>query len=197
MSSTTITRRPRQHLSLQQIGAYSAFVAAAAFIASAALQISDLNWVINKVRTVPQHIDMALFVVALAGTLPALAWLGNRLGRIGRVAAGSTVLGQLVICTITTESNIRGIDASWFNAAAAAANLLWVPPLIVLVVLAYRSTVLPRPLAVGLVLAYAGTIPLAPHGGGLLAAAIWAMVGLHLHRADSHPAPVRHGDKNV
>ena len=185
MSSTTLTsptettRHP-----LRRYAAVGAFVGAVAFASSGVLQLSGLNWVINKVQTTPQHVDMALFAVAIAATLPAFGWLGNQLGRLGRSAAAALIVGQLIICAITTESNIRGIDASWFNAAAAVANVLWVPPLIVLAVLAYRAAVLPRPLAVGIVVAYVGTIPLAMNGGGLLAAAYWALLGLYLTKED-------------
>jgi hypothetical protein len=186
MSTTTMLSARHAARSLQpRLAAFAGFLAAAAFAASAVLQLTDLNWVINKVQTVPQHVDMALFSVAIAATMPALGWLGRQLGKYGRMAAGAIILGQLIICAITTQSNIRGVDAAWFNAAAAVANVLWLPPLIVLAVLAYRRTVLPRPLAIGLVIAYAGTIPLAVHGGGLLAAAYWAMVAVHLAKEDS------------
>ena len=183
MTASTLTaprltaRRP-----LARIATVAAGAASVAFAASAVLQLADLNWVINKVQTVPQHLDMAWFAVAIAGTLPALAWLGRQLGRVGRLAAASAIVGQTIICAITTVSNLRGVDASWFNPVAAVANLLWVPPLIALAVLAYRRAAVPRPLAIGLILAYAGTIPLAMNGGGLLAAAYWAMIALHLRR---------------
>lgn len=193
MSSSTLTAGPqRSQRSVRPASAAGACLAAAAFLASGILQVTDLHWVINKVQTGPQHVVMALFVVALAGTMPALAWLGRRLGRTGRIAAGSVVAGQLVICAITTQSNITGLDAPWFNTAAVVANLLWVPPLIVLVVLAYRSAVVPRPLAIGLVLAYAGTIPLSAHGGGLLAAAYWAMFGVQVWRTEAGVAGTGH-----
>jgi hypothetical protein len=122
--------------------------------------------------------------------MPIVIRIGAALGRAGRVAAASIVVGQLVICAITTESNIRGIDASWFNAAATIANVLWLPPLLLLTVLSYRRGTLPRPLAVGLAVAYIGTIPLAINGGGLLAAAYWAMVGTYLSRNASRPGVV-------
>ena len=184
----TTTRRRVDSSGTSRARILAAFVAAAAFTGSAVLQLSDLNWVINEVQTVPQHIDMALFVIAIAGTMPALFWLGARTGRAGRVAAGSAIIGQAVICAITTHSNITGIDATWFNAAAAVANVLWLPALIVLAVLAGRTAAVPWPLAVGLVVAYAGTIPLAPHGGGLLAAAYWALLGAYAYRSENRPS---------
>ncbi len=146
---------------------------AAALALSGVLQLSHLHWIENKVRTGPQHLTMALFVVGVLATLPLLVAIGRRAGRAGRITATACACGQVLICAITTLSNIRGADVSWFNAAAGLGMLLWLPGVVGTAVVAAHRRVLPRLAAVALLATYVGSIPLATSGGGLIAALSW------------------------
>jgi hypothetical protein len=92
------------------------------------------------------------------------AWFGIAVGQIG-VAAASTV------------SNIRGVDASWFPAAAIASNALWILGTLTLAFALFRMRGIPRLVAVGLVVAYIGAIPLAMVGGGIVTGCYWLALG--------------------
>jgi hypothetical protein len=172
LEAPTLTRR---------VAAAGAIVGGAAFAVAGALQVTGLDWKENAVETPLQHVAMALFAVALVSLVPAL----RALGRAWPVAAA----GQLAIAAASTVSNIRGVDASWFPAAAIAGNAVWIAGTIALAVTLFRRR--SRLLAAGIVVAYLGAIPLAPLGGGLLTGAYWIAVGYLLGQQPEWMRPLQ------
>jgi hypothetical protein len=116
---------------------------------------------------------MAFFAAALVVLVPAVAALRDFASGRARIGWLGIAIGQLGVATASTVSNVRGVDASWFPAAAVAANALWVLGTLALVIALYRTRRVPRLVALGLVVAYIGSIPLAIVGGGILAGAYW------------------------
>jgi hypothetical protein len=74
-------------------------------------------------------------------------------------------------------ANIRGVDASWFPAAAIASNALWILGTLALAFALFRMRGIPRLVAVGLVVANNGAIPLAMVGGGIVTGCYWLALG--------------------
>jgi hypothetical protein len=175
-----------------RVAALSAGVGGALLAASGALQATGLNWTENAVETPAQHVTMALFAAALAALAPAVAYLGRLAPGRGRLGWIGIAAGQLGVAAASILSNIRGVDAGWFPAAAVAANGLWIVGTLVLAVALFRGRHVPRLLAVGLVVAYIGSIPLAIVGGGIVAGAYWlAVVHLLGLGASNRPALVQ------
>ena len=163
-------------LSSPRLAAAGAAIGGAAFAVAGALQATNLHWEENTVETPLQHLTMALVAVGLVAVVPALALLGRvASGRLGR-AWLAVAVGQLGVAAASSVSNVRGIDASWFPAAAVAANGLWVLGTLALAFALHRSRRVPRLIAVGLVVAYVGAIPLSAHGGGIVTGCYWLAV---------------------
>jgi hypothetical protein len=164
-------------LTSPRFAAAAAFVGGAAFAVVGALQARGLDWTENAVETPLQHLTMALFAVALAATVPAAAVLSRFATGRGRLGWIGIAIGQTVVAAASTVSNVTGVDAAWFPAVAAAANLLWIVGTFALAFGLARGRSVPRLVAVGLVVAYIGAIPLATHGGGILTGCYWLAVG--------------------
>jgi hypothetical protein len=166
-----------QALSSRNVAAAGAVAGGASFAVAGALQATDLHWQENAVQTPLQHLTMALFAVALVALVPAVAALGRVAG--GRLRYGwlGIAVGQTAIAAASTASNIRGVDAAWFPAAAIAGNALWIVGTFALAVGVYRTRRVPQLVAVGLVVAYAGAIPLGVRGGGILTGCYWLAIG--------------------
>ena len=163
-------------LTSPRLAAAGAVVGGTAFAIVGALQATDLNWTENTVETPLQHLTMALFAVGLVAVVPAVAALGRTVVGRSRHAWIAIAAGQVAVAAASTVSNVRGVDASWFPAAAGAANALWILGTFVLAAALYRSQTVPRLVAVGLVVAYIGAIPLAVHGGGIVTGCFWLAV---------------------
>jgi hypothetical protein len=165
-----------RNLTSPRVAALSACVGGALLAVSGALQATGLDWTENAVETPAQHVTMALFAAAFVALVPAVAYLGRLAPGRGRLGWIGIAAGQLGVAAASTVSNIRGVDAGWFPAAAVAANALWVVGTLVLAVALFRGRRVPRLLAVGLVVAYIGSIPLSIVGGGIIAGAYWLAV---------------------
>jgi hypothetical protein len=159
-----------------RVAALSACIGGGLLAVSGALQATGLDWTENAVETSAQHVTMALFAAAFVALVPAVAYLGRLAPGRGRIGWIGIAAGQLGVAAASTASNIRGVDAAWFPAAAVTANALWIVGTLVLAVALFRSRRVPRLLAVGLVVAYVGSIPLSIVGGGIVAGAYWFAV---------------------
>lgn len=147
--------------------------AAASFAGAAALSIHGLDWGKKElVRTIPQHLDMALITAGVLLTIPLCLHLALRAGKAG-VAAAAAITGQLLVCAGTIQSNILGHDTSYFAAVAGVGSLLWVGGLVTVAAAGRRRRVLTLGRALALVATFVATIPMGDHGGGLIAAALW------------------------
>jgi hypothetical protein len=165
------------NLTAPRFAAIGALVGGAAFAAAGALQATGLDWTENKVETPLQHVTMVLIAIGLVATAPAVAALGRLAGgRLHHSWIGIAV-GQVAIAAASTVSNIRGVDAAWFPAAAVAANLLWILGTFALAFALYRARRVPRLVAVGLVVAYIGAIPAGSFGGTLVTGCYWLAIG--------------------
>lgn len=161
----------------------AALAGAAALAAEAMLQLTNLHWGAQMlVRTLPQHLAMALFVAGMLATFPLLLTIGRETGGAARAAAGTAAAGQLLISVITTQSNIAGHDARAFNTLAGLGMLLWACAVIALAIMAARRRVLPAPAAIALAVTCPATVLLATKGAGLLAAACWLAVAVASER---------------
>ena len=83
------------------------------------------------------------------------------------------ITGQVVLAALSTISNIRGEDPSFFAAIAAPANLAILGGWIALAVVLRRRGAIPTWIAVALPVAYIGMIPASMAGGGFIAALVW------------------------
>ena len=159
-----------------RVAALSASIGGALLAVSGALQATGLDWTENTVETPAQHVTMSLFAAAFVALVPAVAYLGRLAPGRGRIGWIGIAIGQLGVAAASTASNLRGVDAAWFPAAAVAANALWIVGTLALAVALFRGRRVPRLIAVGLVVAYIGSIPLSIIGGGIVAGAYWLAV---------------------
>ena len=148
-----------------------------AFAVAGALQATGLDWTENAVETPLQHLTMALFAVGLVTVIPSVAALARLATGRGRYGWVGIAVGQAGVAASSTVSNIRGVDAAWFPAAAVAANLLWVVGTVALAGGLWRARLVPRFVAGGLVVAYLGAIPMSSIGGGIVTGSYWLAVG--------------------
>jgi hypothetical protein len=163
-------------LSSPRLAAAGAAVGGAAFAVAGALQATGLDWEENAVETPLQHLTMALFAVGLVAVIPTLAALARLARGRGRYGWIAIAVGQAGVAAASTVSNLRGVDAAWFPAAAIFANGLWVLGTLALAVALWRGRRVPRLVAGGLVVAYVGAIPLAIVGGGLVTGCYWLAI---------------------
>jgi hypothetical protein len=166
----------------------SAAVGGTLLAASGALQATGLDWTENAVKTPLQHVTMALFAGALVALVPAAAALARYADGRARLGWIGIAVGQTGVAVASTVSNARGVDASWFPAAAVAANGLWILGTLALAVALWRTHRVARPVAIGLVVAYIGSIPLGAVGGGIVAGAYWLAVS-YLFSVDRTETP--------
>ena len=162
--------------STPRFAAAGAAVGGAAFAVSGALQATGLDWTENAVETPLQHLTMALFAVGLIAVIPAVRALGQLARGRGRYGWIGVAVGQAGVATAATVSNVRGVDASWFPAAAVGSNMLWIVGTFALAFALWRGRLVPRTVAAGLVVAYIGGIPLSTVGGGILTGCYWLAV---------------------
>jgi hypothetical protein len=94
----------------------------------------------------------------------------------GRIASA----GMLLLTVGTLSSAINGEDLAFFPPVAMAANALWVVGSIGLSVSLWRGGRAPRAVAVLVPVIMLGTIFLSQLGGGILAGAYLAAVGILL-----------------
>jgi hypothetical protein len=105
-----------------RVAALGAGIGGALLAVSGALQATGLDWTENAVETPAQHVTMALFALALAALVPAVAYIGRfapgrgRLGWIG-IAAGQ--LGVAAVGSIPLAIVGGGIVAGAYWLAVA------------------------------------------------------------------------------
>ncbi|WP_157530516.1 hypothetical protein [Microtetraspora niveoalba] len=122
-----------------------------------------------------EHLMLVCLAALMLLQIPIVLALGRSAGsRWGALVAAA---GMMLLTVVTTVSNVRGRDASFFAAIAIPANLLWFAGLVAVAVHTYRRRCLPLALAVLLPLTWVFTLPLSSLGGGLLAAAYWGVLG--------------------
>lgn len=155
----------------------AAMTGGALMAAAGALQATGLDWNENAVRTTAQHVSLGLFSGSLVLLAIAAVALSRYAGPRGRFAAYAIASAQVVIAVASTISNIRGIDAAWFDPIAAVSNAAWLAGSIALAVSLYRARRLPPFFSVGVALVYIATIPLSMFGSGIVAGAYWMAVG--------------------
>jgi hypothetical protein len=160
-----------------RFAAAGAVAGGAAFAVSGALQATGLDWKENAVETPLQHLTMALFAFGMVAVIPAVAALSQLSRGRGRHGWIGIAVGQAGVAAASTVSNIRGVDASWFPAAAVAANAMWMVGTLALAFALWRSRLVARLVAVGLVAAYIGAIPVSTIGGGIVTGCYWLAVG--------------------
>jgi hypothetical protein len=165
-----------RNLISHRVVALSTGIGGALLAVSGSLEATGLDWTENAVETPAQHVTMAFFAAALVALVPTVANLRLYAPSRGRVGWLGIAAGQLGVAAASTVSNVRGVDATWFPAAAIAANALWIAGTLALAVALFRGRQVPRLLAVGLVAAYIGSIPLSIVGGGIIAGAYWLAV---------------------
>ena len=106
-----------------RVAALSASIGGALLAVSGALQATGLDWTENTVETPAQHVTMSLFAAAFVALVPAVAYLGRLAPGRGRIGWIGIAIGQLGVAAASTASNLRGVDAAWFPAAAVASSI--------------------------------------------------------------------------
>ena len=156
--------------------------ALACAVASAAVGTTQLLFPQDTLATIEPRTRVLL--VATAAVLWTLPLLHARLAAVAggpwgaRVAsAGAVLLGAGMV-----SSAVNGEDLAFFPAVAAVANALWFLGSGALAVSLWRAGRVPRPIAGLLVLVMPTTIFLSQLGGGILAGAYLASLGLLLLR---------------
>ncbi len=156
--------------------------ALACAVASAAVGTTQLLFPQDTLATIEPRTRVLL--VATAAVLWTLPLLHARLAAVAggpwgaRVAsAGAVLLGAGMV-----SSAVNGEDLAFFPAVAAVANALWFLGSVALAVSLWRAGRVPRPVAGLLVLVMPCTIFLSQLGGGILAGAYLASLGLLLLR---------------
>jgi hypothetical protein len=163
----------------------AALAAAPVLLLTAVLQLADEQS--SESTTVGiEHLTVACLSVLLALMIPVTLHLGQRAG--APRAALVPAVGMAALAVLSTVSNIRGSDPSFFAAVAAPANLLWFGGWIGLAVVLRRRDALPRALAIGLPLLWIATIPGSMIGLGAVGAAYCLVLGRTLS-SSSAPAP--------
>lgn len=177
MHSTSLTSR--------STAAAGALVAAAGLAASGVIQLIDEQSSVTTTEGAIEHLNLALFTLVLLAQVPAVLHLGRRTGRVPSLLASA---GLVALGLLTTVSNVRGEDPSFFAAVAVPSNLLWLGGLVALGVLLFRRRAVPRPAAVALPFTWACSIPLAVVGGGLLGSVLWLVIVRLALTAERTPA---------
>jgi hypothetical protein len=123
-------------------------------------------------------------LVATAVVLWTLPLLHARLAAAARGPWGARVAsaGAVLLGAGMVSSAVNGEDLAFFPAVATVANALWFLGSVALAVSLWRAGRVPRPVAALLVLVMPCTIFLSQMGGGILAGAYLASLGLLLLR---------------
>jgi hypothetical protein len=173
---------------------HRSLVVACAALASAAcavggiLQLTDEQSGQTTVVGV-EHVTLGAFTVTLVALIPIVLAFARIAGRAwpGRVAT----VGLIALAALTTVSNVRGEDPSFFPPVAVVSNVMIVVGLIGLAVTLTRSGRFPKALAIALPVTWVFVLPLSAVGGGLVAAAYWLVVAWLFHQQElpSRSAP--------
>jgi hypothetical protein len=159
----------------------AATVASASLAVGAILQLTDEQSGQTTVVGV-EHVTLGALTVTLVALVPIMLFLGQIAGRAWPARVASA--GLLVLAALTTISNVRGEDPSFFPPVAVASNALIMVGLIGLAVALARSDRFPTKLAVALPLTWVFVLPLSAIGGGLVAAGYWLVVAWLLHEGE-------------
>lgn len=164
-------------LSPDPLAAASAFVAGAALVALAPLQLTT-SIEEASVEGAAEHAVIGLVVVVLAALIPPVLALGRAAGR-PRVAAVPAIgfAALVALCAVTI---VNGGDPSFFPLVAGPANLAMFAGLIAVAVVARRAGVLSRGMAIAVGLSYLGIVPLSQVGASALAGVVWLVVAAAL-----------------
>ena len=147
-----------------------ATTASAALALTAVLQLTHEQSSESTTIGGTEHLLVGLLSLTLLALVPVI----HRLGSLGaRRLALLPITGQVVLAALSTISNIRGEDPSFFAAIAIPANLAILGGWVALAVVLRRCGAIPTWLAVALPLAYIGMIPASMAGGGFIAALVW------------------------
>jgi hypothetical protein len=129
-----------------------------------------------------EHVTLGAFTVTLIALIPVVLAFGRL--TTPTWPARITTVGLIALAGLTTISNLRGEDPSFFPPVAVVSNLLIVVGLIGLAVTLTRSGRFPKALAIGLPVTWVFVLPLSAIGGGLAASAYWLVVAWLLHQAE-------------
>ena len=157
----------------RRLAVAGAAVASAALAVGGILQLTDEQSGQTTVVGV-EHVTLGAFTVTLIALIPVVLAFAQIAGRVwpGRIATA----GLAVLAALTTISNVRGEDPSFFPPVAVVSNLLIVAGLIALAVTLTRSGRFPKALAIALPVTWVFALPLSAIGGGLAASAYWLVV---------------------
>jgi hypothetical protein len=165
----------------RRLAVAGAAVASASLAVGGILQLTDEQSGQTTVVGV-EHVTLGAFTVTLTALIPVVLTFGRITGRMwpGRI----TAVGLLALAGLTTVSNVRGEDPSFFPPVAVVSNLLIVIGLIGLAVALTRSGGFPKALAIALPVTWVFVLPLSAIGGGLAAGAYWLVVAWLLHQGE-------------
>jgi hypothetical protein len=164
---------PITHISTR-LAAAAATAAGIPLAVSSIIQLTDDQSSESTVVGI-EHVTLACLTLTVLFLVPTVLELGRRANRAW--AARAAVTGQLALAGLTTISNVRGEDPSFFPVVAIASNLLILGGWVALAVALRRNRTMSTVLAVGLPLSWIFALPLSAVGGALVAGAYWLVVG--------------------
>jgi hypothetical protein len=130
----------------------------------------------DQLTTTADYLNDGSFSVALI----AFAFAVQGLGILGapRWPVRLAATGALLVAAGLAPALATGESPDWFAAVGVPGNLLWLIGTVMLARWAWRSGALPRWLAAGIGLTVPSALILAELGGSLIAAIVWAVIGL-------------------
>ena len=151
----------------------STMLASAALVVGGVIQLTDEQSGVNTVVGTVEHVGLATFSLMLVALVPLILHLGRLAGRVRLTQVAAAAMG--VLAALSVSSNINGEDLAIFPVIAAPANLIVFGTLITLAVgLPKRGVSLP--VAIALPLTWVLALPGSQVGGGIAAAAIFALI---------------------
>lgn len=166
----------------RRLAVAGAALASASLAVGGILQLTDEQSGQTTVVGV-EHVTLGALTVTLIALIPVVLAFARIAGRAwpGRTSTA----GLLVLAALTTISNVRGEDPSFFPPVAVVSNLLIVVGLVGLAVTLTRSGGrFPKALAIALPVTWVFVLPLSAIGGGLAASAYWLVVAWLLHQGE-------------
>ena len=165
----------------RRLAVAGAALASASLAVGGILQLTDEQSGQTTVVGV-EHVTLGALTVTLIALIPVVLAFAQIAGRAwpGRIATA----GLLILAALTTISNVRGEDPSFFPPVAVVSNLLIVVGLIGLAVTLTRSGRFPKALAIALPVTWVFVLPLSAIGGGLAASGYWLVVAWLLHQGE-------------
>ncbi|MEU0562905.1 hypothetical protein [Dactylosporangium sp. NPDC006015] len=176
-TTTTVTT----DTSSARLAGYAAVLGAITSAVAGAIQVVRVDDGSPEVG-LSEHVVLTLVALSLLLWLPAYVRLGRTSSRLGLVGGYLAGAGAAILAAGMTSTNLHGEDYSWFPVVAAPANLAWLAGSVLLAVATWRAGTLPRTLAAGLAVVWLTSIILSQAGGGLVAGAIFAVVGILVAR---------------